>query len=130
MNEIIATVLQTIIAAAVPIITGFLVRLLTAKAREAAELTQSDTARRYVSEAADAVTAAVAFVSQTYVDELKASKTFSRENQKSALDRAAHMAGVLLTDGAKTFIEQAYGSLRAYLVTQIEAEVNTRKGVC
>lgn len=74
-----------------------------------------------------AVTTAVTYVSQTYVDALKKNGKFTPENQKVALDLAVDQAKKLLTAEAKDFLSAAYGSLNDYLVSRAEAEVRRQK---
>ena len=127
MNTLITDILQAIIAAAVPIVTGFAVSFLNAKAKHAKESAKSETARRYIDEADDAVTKAVLHTSQTYVDALKESGTFNPENQVTALRKAVARAGALLTADAKQFLREGYGDLSEYLEAQIEAQVKLQK---
>jgi len=69
----------------------------------------------------------VTFTSQKYVDELKKSGQFTKENQEWALKVAIAQAKVLLTQEAKDFLEAAYGPLDRYLEGLIEAEVRNQK---
>ena len=73
---------------------------------------------------------AVTFASQKYVDELKKSGKFTKENQECALKIAKSETMRLLTQEAKDFIANAYGSLDQYLEGCIKAEVcNQKMGV-
>ena len=76
---------------------------------------------------ADAISTAVTYTSQTYVDALKNSGKFTKENQEEALKKAVEQAEKLLTAEARSFLEKAYGDLNAYLVSKIEAEVRVQK---
>ena len=120
MNELLSTLLQAVITVAVPILTAFGVRFLTERTAAAKEA-------RHTSEAMDVITTCVAYISQDYVDALKKSGTFSRDNQKEALSRALSMAQSLLTAEAARFLENAYGDISKYLTAKIEAEVKLQK---
>ena len=127
MQELIATLLQAILVVATPILAAYLVKLLNAKAEQAKEAAASEVADRYIAEAADAVTNAVLYMSQTYVDKLKESDQWTTANQKAAFTGAVDRAKTVLSDSAKRFIDSAYGDLTLYLGTMVEAEVKIRK---
>ena len=128
MQNFFMELLEAIIMVAVPIIAGFLVRLLHTATGKTKAATQSGIAKRYIDEAAGAVESAVLCVSQTYVDALKGGGAFSREKQAEALRRAGAEARALLSAEAKEFLTDAYGDLGKYLSTLIEAEVKVQKG--
>ena len=70
---------------------------------------------------------AVTYVSQTYVDELKKSGTFTEENQRIAIEKALEVAKQQLTQQALDFISTAYGDITQYLTSLLEAEVRNQK---
>ena len=127
MQELLLTLLQAILAVAVPIVTGYAVRFLNVKAEAAKGAAKNETAERYIAEASDAVTTAVALVSQTYTDALKKSGAFTAENQREAFNMARTQAASLLTAEASRFINEAYGDAQKYLTAKIEAEVKLQK---
>ena len=127
MNELIATLLQSVITVAVPILATFAVRWLNAKAEQTKEETKSELAARYIDEAADAVSNAVLHTSQTYVDALKANNQWTKENQAMALKRAITQARSMLTREANRFLAETYGDVSRYLETLIEAEIKATK---
>ena len=127
MNDFLSTLLQAILVAAVPVCAAFLGKGLKALASYLGQKSQSDTVKMYMEAIADAVATAVTFTSQTYVDALKKSGKFTKENQEYALKIAKSEAMRLLTQEAKDFIANAYGSLDQYLEGRIEAEVRRQK---
>ena len=84
-------------------------------------------AKRFLDAVADAVSTAVTYTSQTYVDALKKSGEFTKENQEFALKVAIAKAKALLTEDAIKYLEGAYGSVERYLEGRIEAEVRNQK---
>ena len=128
MKEFILVLLQAVIIAAVPVVTTYLCNFLKQKSNQAAAKTNNNLASSYIKEAADAVTTAVTFTSQTYVDSLKNSGTFTVENQKEAFNKAMNKAVEILSAEAKEYLTKAYGDLTNYLTTKIEAEVRNQKG--
>lgn len=127
MKEFFLVLLQAVIIAAVPVVTTYLCNFLKQKSNQTAATTNNDLAASYIREAADAVTTAVTFTSQTYVDSLKNSGTFTVENQKEAFNKAMNKAVEILSAEAKEYLAKAYGDLTNYLTTKIEAEVRNQK---
>lgn len=127
MNEFLSILLQTVIVAAVPVCAGALIKGIQAGIRYLASKVESDTAKKYLAAAEEAAKKAVAYVSQTYVDTLKHSNKFTKENQEEALAKAVETAKSLLTAEARTFLVEAYGDLNEFLKTNIEVEVREQK---
>jgi len=121
--DFLTTLLQAVLAAAVPVISAFAAKLLHAKAEESREDNKYYALKRATGSALDAAGTAVSFVSQTYVDKLKESGQFSKENQAEALRRARETAKDLLTRDAILILQEAHGHVNGYLETLIEAEI-------
>lgn len=127
LDETLSILFQAVLIAAVPVCTGAVIRGVQTGAKYFAARAENETVRKYLEDAADAVGTAVIYTSQTYVDELKNSGKFTRENQEEALRKAVEQAEKLLTAEARAFLEEAYGDLNDYLISRIEAEVRTQK---
>ena len=87
----------------------------------------SETQKRLLDEAMEAVTTAVIKTNQTYVDTLKNNGAFSIENQKKAFDKSFQTAIEIMSQEAKNFISATYGYFDKWLSARIEATVNTVK---
>lgn len=127
MSEFLSTLLQAVLIAAIPVITGAAIKGVRAVAKHLASKTDNELAKKYLEEVADAIEEAVSFTNQTYVDTLKKSDKFTEENQEEALNRSLEKATALLTADARQFLEEAYGDLNAYLLIRIEPEVRRQK---
>ena len=127
MREFILSLLQAVIAAAVPVVAAFLCRWLDAKRKDIVATSEGVAARVLMDDAIEAVQRAVAVANQKYVDALKKQGKFSVENQKEAFRLAYDTAFELMSQDAANFIDKAYGSVSAWLTAQIEAEVQRRK---
>ncbi|WP_305140970.1 hypothetical protein [Acutalibacter muris] len=127
MNEFIAILLQAVLVAAVPVCAAIIGNGIKALADYLGQKSESDEAKRFLVAVADAVSTAVTYTSQTYVDALKKSGEFTKENQEWALKVAIAKAKTLLTEEAIKCLEGAYGSLERYLEGRIEAEVRNQK---
>lgn len=127
MNEVLTNILLAVISAAVPTLTVYAVSLI-AKARDKA-IAQTDNIKQqtYITEIADAISAAVAATSQTYVDALKKAGNFDLDAQREAASMALSACLLAISPSAKEFIESAYGDLTDYLLNRIEAEVRVQK---
>lgn len=127
MNEFLSTLLQAVLVAAVPVIAAFASKGFVALAQYLGVKMENATLAKYAQEIAQAVATAVTYVSQTYVDELKKSGTFTEENQKIAIEKALEVAKQQLTQQALDFISTAYGDITQYLTSLLEAEVRNQK---
>jgi len=127
MKDFLFELLQAVATAAVPVCAAFLIQFLRRKSEQAKAQTNSDEAKKLLSEITDAVTTAVAFTSQTYVDTLKKSGEFTKAAQSNAAQKAFKACKAALSAEAVAFIETRYGDLTKYLTTKIEAEVKVQK---
>jgi len=127
LNELLMTLIQAVIIPAIPILVTFLVKLLKAKAEQATIKINNELVQQYLQEAVDSVLQAVAFTSQTYVDNLKKQGKFDAEAQKIAFTTAKEVALQLLTEDAKKMIGDLYGDLMVWLDTKIEQTVKEQK---
>ena len=123
MNEMILTMLQSILILAVALLTVYALKWLTANTNQAKTVTNNYVAEKYIDEAKKAITDAISATSQTYTDELKKSGTFSKENQKIALGKAIDSAKAQMSKGAEEFLQTAYTDVNKYLEEKIEAEI-------
>ena len=101
MNDFLTTLLQAVLVAAVPVCAAFIGKGLKALAAYLGQKSENDLAKKYLAEAADAISTAVTFTSQTYVDALKKTGQFDKEAQEWALQVALAQAQRLLTEDAK-----------------------------
>lgn len=127
MNELLSNLLIAVVTAAVPVLTAFAIACLKKVATNIAAETENAKAQGYITEIADAVSAAVAATSQTYVDALKQAGKFDLEAQKEAAQKALTACLASISPAAQALIEALYGDLKEYLTTKIEAEVRKQK---
>lgn len=127
MTDFLFALAEAVLIAAVPVVAVAFVKSTRATTAHLSAQMKNETAERYLEDASDAVCTAVAQISQTFVDSLKAKGEFTEEKQKEALDKALEQAKSLLTAEARDFLEKAYGDLASYLTSKIEAEVRRQK---
>lgn len=123
MNEFI----QQIREAAVPVLCllitaggGYLVALLNKYTAQLQQKNDNDTVDKYMSMACDAVTQAVTYTAQTFVDALKAEGAFTKEKQLEAFNIAKGKVLDILGETAISALWEIYGDLDAWLDTKIE----------
>lgn len=127
MNEFLTNLFIAIISAAVPVITAYAITLIKKAGDNAAANAEDIKAQGYIREIANAISDAVAATSQTYVDALKQSGSFTKEAQEEAARKALAACLASISPAAQAFIEAAYGDIEEYLTNKIEAEVRKQK---
>ena len=127
MREFLKDIFLAVLTAAVPMLTAYLVVFIRKAGDSAAANTESVKAKTYITEVAEAIAAAVAATNQTYVDSLKNAGKFDWDAQKEAARKALEACLASISPAAQSFIEAAYGDIREYLKTRIEAEVRAQK---
>ena len=73
--------------------------------------------------ASEIVTNAVRVTFQTYVESLKNSGSFGKDEQLIAFNKAKDIITSELTEELKAFISENYGDLQAWISNQIEASI-------
>ena len=123
MNE----TLQQIANACTPILCllitaggAYLVALIRRETGKLQQELDNEIANKYMEMAADAVTQAVTYTAQTFVDALKAEGAFTKEKQLEAFKKAKDKTLEILGDTAITALGEIYGDFDAWLDTKIE----------
>ena len=127
MKELLLSLAEAVLIAAIPIVTGAVCGYLKKKSAELQAKTANTVVNSYIREITDAVATAVTFTSQTYVDGLKKDGIFSLDSQTAALNLAIETARDILSKESIAFIERAYGDVKEYLTKRVEAEVHDQK---
>ena len=123
MNDI----LQQLANASLPVLCllisaggAYLVALLRKKTAQLQQQLDNETAAKYMDMACDAVSQAVAFTAQTYVDAFKKEDAFTKERQLEAFDKAKAMTLQILGETAIKALNEIYDDFDAWLITKIE----------
>ena len=128
MQKLLQDFFLAVVTAAVPVLTAYLVVFIRKAGDSAAANAESIKLKTCITEATEAIAAAVAATNQTYVDSLKNAGKFDAEAQREAAQKALEACLASISPAAQSFIETAYGDIREYLTTRIEAEVRRQKG--
>lgn len=120
MNQILLNVLAAVTTCIIlPLISFLGIKLsqwLSTKIKD-------EKAKALFTKATEIVTNAVRTTFQTYVESLKNSGSFGKDEQLIALNKAKQIITSELTEELKTFISENYGDLQAWISNQIEASI-------
>ena len=79
--------------------------------------------KAHIIELANIVKEVVLEVSQTFVDKMQKAGNWNDDTKKEALSTALSKAQSLMSDELKTWVNDTYGDVTAYLTTLIEAQI-------
>ena len=120
MNQILLNILAAVTTCIIlPLISFLGIKLsqwLSTKIKD-------EKARKLFTQATEIVTNAVRTTFQTYVESLKNSGSFGKDEQLIALNKAKDIITSELTEELKAFISENYGDLQAWISNQIEASI-------
>lgn len=125
--DILAKLFELVLFPLLGGLTAFAIILIKNKALEIANKTNNATKEKYIVMLSDTISKCVAATTQTYVDSLKKSGSFTAEAQKIAFQMSFDAVMAVLTDDAKKYLANVYGDLTAYITQAIEAEVKASK---
>jgi len=123
--ELFWQILPAVLVAVIPILSGFLCRLLKRLADEVVQKMEDERVKVLVGEIDAAVQSAVNYVNQTFVDELKKAGTFGEDPQyaEEAFRTAYETAIETISSDAMNWISETFGDVRKYLEVKIEESV-------
>lgn len=130
MNAILSATIEALIVAIIaiiPVVTTNLIKFINVKMNKAKQETTSASEEKMLSSIEQLITDSVNYVSQTFVDTLKASDDFGLDKQKTALKLALDNIESTLSDECKEFIMQNYGDMTTWLTTKIESTIKQSK---
>ena len=120
MNQILLNILAAVTTCIIlPLISFLGIKLsqwLSTKIKD-------EKAAALFTKAVDIVTNAVRITFQTYVESLKNSGSFGKEEQLIAFEKAKAIITSELTEDLRNFIVQNYGDLQTWISNQIEATI-------
>ena len=123
MNE----TMQQIVSACLPVLCllitaggAYAVALLRRETAKIEQEIDNDTTTKYMNMACEAVTQAVTYTAQTFVDALKSSGGFTKEKQLEAFEKAKSKTLEILSDTTVAALGEIYGDFDTWLETKIE----------
>lgn len=127
IETVLNEILKAVLAAAIPILSAYLLNLIQSKSKEAQAGTNSAIAKDLISGAEKIVTDAVTATNQTFVDSLKESGKFDEEAAKEAFEKSRDAILKILPQTTKDAFVVLYGDVDAWLTAKIESTVKAVK---
>jgi len=127
MENLLMEILQAVATVLISACAAFLIQFLRCKSEQIGAQIDNITDKALLDEVTDAVTTAVAYTSQTYVDALKKGGIFDKDAQEIALRTSIYKVTSLLSKSTLDMLEKIYGNSNNYLTSKIEAEVRKQK---
>lgn len=126
-NELMKQIFEICLFPLLGILTTFLIIFISKKAQEIKIKVDNDLYNKYIDMLQQTIINCVVATNQTYVNALKAEGKFDSEAQKIAFQKTYDAVMAILSDDAKTYLNEAIGDLQTYIINQIETEVNFNK---
>ena len=126
-TELIKQIFEVCLFPLLGILTTFLIIFISKKAQEIKAKTNNELYNKYIDMLEQTIINCVIATNQTYVDALKAEGKFDAEAQKIAFQKTYDSVMAILSEDAKSYLNEAIGDLQTYIINQIEAQVNLNK---
>ena len=130
LKELLNNLLYAVLTVAIPVLLAEIipfVKAQIAKCNMVTEVTKNERLNNIINNAMSNIMDSVLYVNQIYVNSLKQNGSFNEQAQKDAFKLAYNEAVKLISDEAKTVIEETYGSFEEWVYLQIEVAVNNAK---
>lgn len=125
--ELIKQIFEVCLFPLLGILTTFLIIFISKKAQELKAKTNNELYNKYIDMLEQTIINCVIATNQTYVDALKREGKFDGEAQKIAFQKTYDSVMAILSEDAKSYLNEAIGDLQTYIINQIEAQVNLNK---
>lgn len=125
--ELIKQIFEVCLFPLLGILTTFVIVFISKKAQELKATTDNELYHKYIDMLEQTIINCVIATNQTYVDALKREGKFDGKAQKIAFQKTYNSVMAILSEDAKTYLNEAIGDLQAYIINQIEAQVNLNK---
>ncbi len=126
-TELIKQIFEVCLFPLLGVLTAFLIVFISKKAQELKAKTNNELYHKYIDMLEQTIISCVIATNQTYVDALKTEGKFDAEAQKIAFQKTYDSVMAILSEDAKSYLNEAIGDLQTYIINQIEAQVNLNK---
>ena len=126
-TDILAKVFEIVIFPLLGLATSYLICLIKTKIDEIKQNQKSDLAVKYLNMLDKVICEAVIATNQTYVNSLKEEGAFDWEAQKEAFNMTYEAVMQILTEEAKTCLNEVIADAELYIANKIEEQVNWNK---
>lgn len=118
---------QILITCVATIATGLASWLVTMLTKWLSSKIKDEKMRRCINALNDIIIAAVQSTNQTFVEAMKKDGSFTKEAAEEAFNQTMSIVKAQLTEDLKSFINENFGDIEAFLRAQIEAKVSMLK---
>lgn len=125
--ELIKQIFEICLFPLLGILTTFIIIFISKKAQELKAKTNNELYSKYIDMLEQTIINCVIATNQTYVDALKREGKFDGEAQKIAFQKTYDSVMAILSEDTKAYLNEAIGDLQAYIINQIETQVNLNK---
>lgn len=126
--EFLQQIFELCIIPLLAVTTTYTIKLIKKRNIELDAAIDNELAEKYIDMLAETISECVIATNQTYVENLKNKNAFDKEAQEEAFKMTYNAIMAILSEEAKNYLTSVYGDLNAYIVTKIEADVNSFKG--
>ena len=127
--ELLQQIFELCIVPLLGILTAYVVKLVQKKVNEIEDSIDNKKINKYLDMLNNTIAECVVATNQTYVWALKQEGAFDKQAQQVALEMTKEKVLEILTEDAKDCLDEAYGDLESYILTKIEATVNTESEI-
>lgn len=125
--EILLSALKIAITIFVPVITSILTMLASKFVEAKIQKIQDEKIKSLILEGTNLILDSMNYVQQAYVDDLKASGSFTAEAQQHALDAAKKRALEIMPDNVYYVLDSHFQDIDTYIDNVIESAIAKKK---
>ena len=125
--EILLSALKIAITIFVPVITSILTMLASKFVEAKIQKIQDEKIKSLILEGTNIILDSMNYVQQAYVDDLKASGSFTAEAQQQALDAAKKRALEIMPDNVYYVLDSHFQDIDTYIDNVIESAIAKKK---
>lgn len=125
--EILLSALKIAITIFVPVITSILTMLASKFVEAKIQKIQDEKIKSLILEGTNLILDSMNYVQQAYVDDLKASGSFTAEAQQQALDAAKKRALKIMPDNVYYVLDSHFQDIDTYIDNVIESAIAKKK---
>lgn len=125
--EILLSALKIAITIFVPVITSILTMLASKFVEAKIQKIQDEKIKSLILEGTNLILDSMNYVQQAYVDDLKASGSFTAEAQQQALDAAKKRALEIMPDNVYYVLDSHFQDIDTYIDNVIESAIAKKK---
>lgn len=125
--DFIKSLFEVIMLPCLSILFVYVIQLIKIKLNQIEVSADKELYQTYLQDALDAICKGVIAVNQTYVDNLKATNSFTDEAQSEAFRKACQIALELMGEEKVAYLDKMMDNFELWMQVQIEAAVNKNK---